>query len=101
MKNSKLGSKPHRGRSSREAPRAGTEASFLEERASNARSALKSAFRDLGADLGRSFSLRSWVREFPWASIGLGALAGLAAGYGTRRQTSPGRSRGPRPCDPQ
>jgi hypothetical protein len=58
-------------------PRRLTEIEYLDHQASNARRAMRGAWRDMGRNVGRGLDPRPWTAEHPWFAVGVATAVGL------------------------
>jgi hypothetical protein len=56
-----------------------TESDFLQLEATRARDAIEETLRRLKGDLEHAADVRVWTRRYPWAALGVAAVAGFAA----------------------
>src|SRR5262245_31577654 len=55
---------------------------FLELEAQRAKLAMVRTVLEMKDDLGQTLDARSWIREFPWISLGAGSVLGFLGGVG-------------------
>jgi len=55
---------------------------FLEQEAARAKLAMVRTLVEMREGLGQTLDARSWIREFPWLSLGAGSVLGFFGGAG-------------------
>ena len=59
-----------------------TSTQFLEQEAARAKLAMVRTVLEMKEGLGQTIDARSWIREFPWVSLGAGSVLGFLGGVG-------------------
>src|SRR5262245_20660445 len=57
-------------------------AQFLEQEADQAKLAMFRTILEMRQGLQQTVDVRSWIREYPWVSLGAGSLLGFAGAFG-------------------